>query len=157
MLPSTVLAPRRRLLLNLALLILLGLFVGWLVLVTRAPHAAASPPPHGPQSSALERATGVRFTRVVVVGDGGLVTVFYEVVDPERATRLQADRDHPPRLSSDARRGGTQRASIMRAGHQMRAGQTYYFVYENTKGAIRPGEHVDITYGGHTLREVPVL
>jgi hypothetical protein len=157
MLPSTVLAPRRRLLLNLALLILLGLFVGWLVLVTRAPHAAASPPSRGPQSSALERATGVRFTRVVVVGDGGLVTVFYEVVDPERATQLQADRDHPPRLSSDARRGGTQRASIMRAGHQMRAGQTYYFVYENTKGAIRPGEHVDITYGGHTLREVPVL
>jgi hypothetical protein len=45
----------------------------------------------------------------------------------------------------------------MRAGHLMRAGQTYYLVYENTNGAIRSGEHVTITYGGQSLRHVPVL
>ena len=110
-----------------------------------------------PRSADFENLTGVRISRVAVVGDGGLVTVFYVVLDPEKATRFQADRDHPPRLSSEARDGGTQRASIMRAGHAMRAGQTYYLVYENTADALRPGETMSLTYGGTTLRHVPVL
>ena len=45
----------------------------------------------------------------------------------------------------------------MRAGHQMRAGQTYYLVYENTGGAIRAGEQTTVSYGGSSLRHVPVL
>ena len=105
----------------------------------------------------MEKLTGVRFSRVAVVGDGGLVTVFYIVVDPEKATRFQADRNHPPHLTSEDRRGGTSRSSIMRAGHLMRAGQTYYLVYENTRGAIRSGEEISISYGGITLRHMPVL
>ena len=110
-----------------------------------------------PRSQALEELTGVRFSRVAVVGDGGLLTVSYVVLDPERATAFQADRDHPPLLTSEAREASTQRVSIMRAGHQMRAGQTYYLVYENTDGAIRSGEQTTVSYGGSSLRHVPVL
>lgn len=146
---------RSRLLLNLALTALLVLVAFYAYLL---PHPASS---HAstvvPESAALEAGTGVRFSRVAVVGDQGLVTLFYVVLDSEKATAFQADREHPPRLASESRKGGTQRASIMRAGHAMRAGQTYYLVYQNTDGAIRSGERVSITYGGLTLRHVPVL
>jgi hypothetical protein len=146
---------RRRLLLNLGLAAVLVLVLAYVVLRPDGPEGTAGAAV--PQSTQLEDLTGVRFSRVAVVGDGGLVTLFYVVLDAERATAFHADREHPPRLVSEARKGGTQRASIMRAGHQMRAGQTYYFVYENTAGSIRPGERVTISYGGLSLAHVPVL
>ena len=149
--------PRFRLpLLANVVLVLLVLVLGGLVVTSlRGPAAVGSTAV--PQSAALERATGVRFSRVAVVGDGGLLTVSYVVLDPERATAFQADRDHPPLLTSEAREASTQRVSIMRAGHQMRAGQTYYLVYENTAGALEGGEKVTLTYDGVSLRHLPVL
>ena len=146
---------RGRGLLNLGLAVLV-ILVGSL-LVVRGLDPVAHHAPTRPRSTAMEKLTGVRFSRVVVVGDGGLVTVFYIVVDPEKATRFQSDRAHPPHLASEDRRGGTSRSSIMRAGHLMRAGQTYYLVYENTRGAIRSGETISISYSGITLRHMPVL
>ncbi len=146
---------RTRLTANLVLALVGVLLVLYLVL---APHGGkAQADEHVPQSAAMEARTGVRFSRVAVVGDGGLLTVFYVVLDPEKATAFQADREHPPVLRSESRAGGTSRASIMRAGHQMRAGQTYYLVYENTDGAIRSGEQTTVSYGGSSLRHVPVL
>ena len=46
----------------------------------------------------MEAATGVRFSRVAVVGDGGLVMVEYVVLDVEKAVAFQADRAHVPTL-----------------------------------------------------------
>jgi hypothetical protein len=110
-----------------------------------------------PQSASMEQRLGVRFSRIAVVGDGGLITVSYVVLDSEKATVFQADRDHPPVLYSDARPLSTQRVSIMRNGHLMRPGATYYFVYENTRGALQPGETATIEYGGLRLSGFPVL
>lgn len=110
-----------------------------------------------PQSAAMESATGVRFSRVAVVGDGGLVMVEYVVLDVEKATAFQADRPHVPVLTSEAREGGTQRVSIMKPGHLIRAGQTYYLVYQDTGQAIRPGETITLRYRSHELHHVPVL
>lgn len=148
---------RGRVLLNLALVaVLVALAV---VLVTRlapqggATHASSSVP----RSAKLEAVTGVRISRVAVVGDGGLVTVFYVVLDPEKATRFQADRDHPPKLASEARDESTDRTSIMRTGHTMRPGQTYYLVYDNTGGSLQSGETMTLTYLGVSLHHVPVL
>ncbi|MDH2413970.1 hypothetical protein [Nocardioides sp. CER19] len=151
--PSTNLRPR--LLLNCGLAVVLALVLGYVLLRPHGPGGSAGAAV--PQSTQLESRTGVRFSRVAVVGDGGLVTLSYVVLDAEKASAFQADREHPPRLASEARHGGTQRASIMRAGHQMRAGQTYYFVYENTGGAIESGEQVTISYDGLSLEHVPVL
>jgi hypothetical protein len=60
-------------------------------------------------------------------------------------------------LRSEARNASTNRVSIMRQGHINRAGATYYFVYQNTGGALRAGEDVTIEYGGLRLEHVPVL
>jgi hypothetical protein len=110
-----------------------------------------------PQSAAIENEYGVRFSRIAVVGDGGLVTLTYVVLDSEKATRFQADVQHPPELKSEDRDGGTKRVSVMKQGHTLRAGQTYYLVYQNTKGALRHGEKATVQLGSLNLRQAPVL
>jgi len=110
-----------------------------------------------PQNAAMEKALGVRFSRVAVVADGGLITVSYVVLDPEKASRFQLDGAHPPVLHSEARGLSTQRVSLMKQGHTLRAGQTYYLVYQNTRGALKPNELVSIDSGALHLRHVPVL
>ena len=110
-----------------------------------------------PQNAAMEKALGVRFSRVSVVADGGLITVSYVVIDPEKASRFQLDGAHPPVLHSEARGLSTNRVSLMKQGHTLRAGQTYYLVYQNTRGALRPNEQVSIDAGALHLRHVPVL
>ena len=110
-----------------------------------------------PQNAALEDKLGVRFSRVAVVGDGGLVTVSYVVLDSEKASRFQTDQAHPPVLVSESRSESTKRVSLMRQGHDLRAGQTYYLVYQNTHAALRSGEQATIVEGDVHLVHVPVL
>lgn len=110
-----------------------------------------------PQSAAIETQYGVRFTRIAVVGDGGLITLTYVVLDSEKATRFQSDVQHPPELRSEKRDGGTKRVSVMKQGHTLRAGQTYYLVYQNTKGALQHSEKATIVVGSLNLQHVPVL
>lgn len=133
-----------------------AVLVGYIA-VTLLHAAPATVSTRVPQDPGMEQATGVRFSRVAVVGDGGLLTVDYVVLDVEKAAAFQADRAHVPALESEAREAGTRKVSIMKPGHLIRAGQTYYLVYENTAGALRPGETVTIRYRSHVLRHVPVL
>ncbi len=119
---------------------------------------ASEPAYRVPQSAAIEAAVGLRVSRVAVVGDGGLITLSYTALDVEKVQRFQEDRTQVPELLSEARSGGTKRASVMRqGGHNIRAGATYYFVYQNTKGAIQPGEQVTVVIGSLRLEHVPVL
>ncbi|MDQ1485532.1 MAG: hypothetical protein QOJ62_1225 [Actinomycetota bacterium] len=110
-----------------------------------------------PQSAAMEDQLGIRISSIAVVGDGGLITFTYVVLDAEKATRFQSDTAHPAALKSEARKGGTTRISVMKQGHTLKAGQSYYLVYQNTLGAIRHGEKVTISYGSLSLPHVPVL
>jgi hypothetical protein len=125
--------------------------------VSRASSGSRTAAAAVPESAALEAATGVRFSRVAVVADGGLITLSYVVLDAEKAQRFQSDTAHPPKLTSESRPLSTTRVSLMKQGHALREGQTYYLVYENTKGALRAGEKVGIGYGALTLAHVPVL
>jgi hypothetical protein len=110
-----------------------------------------------PSNAAMEAQLGVRFSRVSVVGDGGLVTVTYVVLDSEKASRFQADVAHPPVLVSEARKRSAKRVALMKQGHALRTGQTYYLVYQNTKGALRHGERTTIVDGALRLEHAPVL
>ncbi len=144
---------------TVAAVVVAGLVVTLLVYIlvsVRVPDPATPSTPF-PHDAAMERATGVQFSRVAVVGDGGLVMVEYVVEDVEKATAFQADRANVPTLTSESRSAATNRVSIMKPGHLIRPGQTYYFVYQNTAGALRSGELATITYLGHELTDVPVL
>lgn len=105
----------------------------------------------------LEQSAGIRFTRVAVVADGGLLEASYVVLDPEKATRFQSDRQHPPAIESEERAESTKRVALMKQGHQMRAGQSYYLVYNNSGGVVRSGETARIVYNGFVLEHVPVI
>ena len=147
--------PRR----GLVTLLVVSLVAGTLIYLAASlsrpePVTVDTPFPH---DAAMEKATGVQFSRVAVVADGGLVMVEYVVQDVEKATAFQADRAHVPMVSSQARNKATNRVSIMKPGHLIRAGQTYYLVYQNTDGALQPGERATLTYLGHDLTDVPVL
>ncbi len=110
-----------------------------------------------PTSAAMQQRLGVRFSRVAVVSDGGLITLSYVVLDSEKAARFQASQAHPPKLSSESRNLSTTRVSLMKQGHVLNPGQTYYLVYENTRDALRAGEYVTIQDAGMVLKHVPVL
>ncbi len=152
----TVERPRRvNRLVVLAAVLAIALVVG--ILVGLRVWSSADAAGTFPQSTAIEQQYGVRFSRIAVVGDGGLITLTYVVLDSEKATRFQSDVQHPPELRSEARDGGTKRVSVMKQGHTLRAGQTYYLVYQNTKGALRHGEQASILVGDLVLPHVPVL
>jgi hypothetical protein len=125
-------------------------------------RAALAPHPDNPDRSvpvnaAMQDRFGIRFSRAAVVADGGLITLSYVVLDGEKATRFQSDQAHPPKLSSESRHRSTSKVSLMKQGHVLNAGQTYYLVYQNTSRALRSGERVTITDGGLTLSHFPVL
>jgi hypothetical protein len=144
---------------SVALVLVVGLVAGAVIYLAsslRQPEPATIDTPF-PHDAAMERVTGVQFTRVAVVADGGLVMVEYVVQDVEKATAFQADREHVPTVSSQARDKATNRVSIMKPGHLIRAGQTYYLVYQNTDGALRSGEWAALAYRGQRLTDVPVL
>ncbi|MCU1678030.1 MAG: hypothetical protein JWM93_2788 [Frankiales bacterium] len=107
-----------------------------------------------PQNAAMESVLGVRFSRVAVIEDGGLVQLSYVVLDPEKAQRFQAQQLSPPVIKS---RGiSLTRVALMKQGHDLRPGQTYYLVYQNTKGAVRSGDHVQLDEAELQLTDVPV-
>ena len=109
-----------------------------------------------PQSSAMEAKLGVRFTRAAVVADGGIVELRYTVLDAEKASKFQSDTHHPPVLHSEKRGGDVYRAALMKQGHELRPGQSYYILYLNNKRSIRSGEDLSIDAGGGHLAHVPV-
>jgi hypothetical protein len=128
-----------------------------LALSLRGGSADASKPYHVPQSASLESKLGIRFVQAAVVADGGLVEVRYTVLDAGKATTFQNDVHHPPILKS-AKRGkyALYRTALMKQGHSLRAGQTYYILYLNNHEAVRSGETLEIDAGGGRLLNVPV-
>jgi len=129
-----------------------GIAVGGYALARPAPRSTTMP-----QSAAMESQLGVRFSRVAIVGDGGLITLTYVVLDSEKAQRFQSNTAHPPALHSESRNRQTTRVSLMKQGHALRDGQTYYLVYENSRGALKSGERATIVDGSLRLKHVPVL
>lgn len=119
--------------------------------------ATAAGRPDMPTSAAVESKTGVRFEHAKVVADGGIVELDYTVLDVNKATAFQNDVHHPPVLSSERRSGNPlYRTALMKQGHQLRPGQTYYVLYLNNHGEVRSGETLKIDVGGARLAGVPV-
>jgi hypothetical protein len=110
-----------------------------------------------PHSSAMEAKLGIRVVQAAVVADGGLVELRYTVLDTGRATTFQNDVHHPPVLRGSKHQGTPlYRTALMKQGHDLRPGQTYYILYMNNRGAVHPGDTLEIDAAGVTLANVPV-
>jgi len=92
-----------------------------------------------------------------VVGGGGLVELTYTVLDPEKATTFQSDTKHPPTLyRSGDRANPVDQSALMKQGHNLRPGQTYFILYENTHGILKTGDTAEIHSKAGTLADFPV-
>jgi hypothetical protein len=109
-----------------------------------------------PVNSRFEAATGIRITRIAVVGDGGLVDVRFIVLDPQKAHSFIGDSDHttngrsklpPPTMRNAKRQALLAQVASMHAHTEFRAGQTYFLIYLNPSGKIHVGDTLDITGG----------
>jgi hypothetical protein len=110
-----------------------------------------------PHSASMEAKLGIRFTQAAVVADGGLIELRYTVLDTGKATTFQNDVHHPPVLKGYKRsKEALYRTALMKQGHNLRAGQTYYILYMNNHNSVRSGESLEIDAGGVILANVPV-
>lgn len=103
----------------------------------------------------LER-SGVRVVRVAATGGGGLLDLRFQVVDPDRAAAVH-DAETPPALV-DERTGGAIAGLLMGHTHhgRLKAGVTYYLVFENPGSLVRRGDRVSVVLGAARLEHVLV-
>jgi hypothetical protein len=138
----------------LVLTLTLGLLVaaGWRF----TGGADASPRYDVPHDGAMESSLGVRFTQAALVADGGIVELRYTVLNTEKASAFQNDVHHPPTLTSERSGKVAYRTALMKQGHELRAGQSYYVLYLNNGNGIKRSDKIAIATGKHKLAHVPV-
>jgi hypothetical protein len=118
--------------------------------------AGAAPDYRVPHDGQMENALGIRFTQAAVVADGGLIELRYVVLDAQKGSTFQNDTKHPPLLKNERSGKTAWRAALMKQGHELRPGQSYYILYLNNANAIKRGDNIEIQAGPHRLAHVRV-
>jgi hypothetical protein len=121
---------------------------------------SVDPPPgwQRPSVSAagLAERSGVRLIRVAVTGDGGLLDLRYQVVDPDKAVTVH-ESPTPPAII-DERTGLVLNRLLMGHAHhgQLKAAVSYYLVFENTGNWVHRGSEVTVLLGNAQVEHVVV-
>jgi hypothetical protein len=104
----------------------------------------------------FERLSGVRIVRVAISGDGGLVDLRYQVIDPTAADSIH-DPDSPLELV-DERTGVVVNELFMGHAHhgQLKVAQTYYLIFNNPGTLLRTGTRVTVQLGAARVAHVAV-
>lgn len=105
-------------------------------------------------AAGLAQRSGVRITHVAITGNGGLVDLRYQVVDADKAAVIH---EVSPELV-DETTGAVVNQLFM--GHQhkglLRAGQTYYLIFQNPGNLVQRGTRVTVELGGRRVPHVTV-
>jgi hypothetical protein len=131
-----------------------ALFAGS-VLANQAASAVGGNAPM-PISRQVEASSGIRVLGAHVVGSGGIVEITYQVLDPTRAAIVEGDVAKTPKLTKQGSGDTLQNTAAMRHGHTMRPAGTYFLLYYNQDGVVKPGDKIDVTIAGTILTGVPV-
>jgi hypothetical protein len=132
-----------------------GALLAGSVLMDNASEAATSKT-KVPQSRQMEAKTGIRVLSAHAVGDGGIVDVRYQVLDPLKASIVEGDPTKTPALK-DVRNGAVLTdTAAMRHGHAQRPAGTYFLLYFNKGGVVKSGDFINVSIAGLTLNNVPV-
>lgn len=138
-------------------LLLVGAACGLAVAGTLVAQAGQGPQrPAMPQNARVEAASGVRFERVTLAADTGLIDVRYTVLDSTKARKWAADTNEPPVIKNNRNQRLFDRVAAMRDSHELRSGQTYYLIYLNSNGGVKRGDAIDVRIAGTTLTGVTV-
>lgn len=105
----------------------------------------------------LTARNGIDVDLIAVTAAHGLVEFRYQVVDPDKATRILHDADLAPTLV-DEDSGATLRMSSPphKHGGELRLGGTYFFLMANSHGALHRGSHVTLVMGGSRVEHLEV-
>ena len=150
-----------------ALLVAAGIAAGAAVAVAATmfmgflPHRATSAVPVSWQRPAVSGADlvqkgGVRLVRLSVSGDGGLLDLRYQVIDPDKAAALHAA-GTPPAIVDESS-GLVLDQLLMGHSHNgpMKPAVTYYLVFDNPGGWVHRGSRVAVLLGGVQVDHVRV-
>ncbi len=132
-----------------------GALLAGSVMMDNASEAATSKT-KVPQSRQMEAKSGIRILSAHAVGDGGIIDVRYQVLDPLKASIVEGDPTKTPALK-DVRNGAVLTdTAAMRHGHAQRPAGTYFLLYFNKGGVVKSGDFINVTVAGLTLKNVPV-
>jgi hypothetical protein len=94
----------------------------------------------------IEDKWGIRITQVVATADGGLVDLRYQITDPDKAVFLYDDLANFPKIVTA---DGVEIAiNNLSHEHDLEFGRTYFVIYRNVAGAVKPGGLVTVSVGG---------
>jgi hypothetical protein len=136
-----------------------GVLVLWLPQRSNS-QPSANPPPQWQRPSVaapgLAERSGVRLVRVAVTGDGGLLDLRYQVVDPSKAVAVH-EAQTPPAII-DERTGLVLNRLLMGHAHHgvLKPAVSYYLIFENTGNWVRRGSEVTVLLGNAQVEHVVV-
>jgi hypothetical protein len=139
----------------IALVLLAVLAAGLWMLASRGARQAAENVPM-PVSAAIEDKYGVRISQVAVTADGGMVDLRYVLLDPNKAASFGDDEASTPVLVPQGGKVVVSKTALMPHKDTLHAGVTYFLLYHNAAGAIKPQTYVNIELGDLRLDNVPV-
>jgi hypothetical protein len=101
----------------------------------------------------LEEQYGIRVTLIAVTAAGGMVDLRIKVLDAEKANKLLGNHANMPTLLPD----GSNRRLGTTGSHRMKlfSGKTYYMLYGNALGVVKPGTPVSVAFGNLILPPIP--
>ena len=141
--------------LSLLLPILVLALVGGFLAARLWPAAPpALDPAITPINSEIEARWGIRITQIGVTADGGMVDFRYIVLDPDKALAMLQDLKNLPTLTAEDSGMVVSSAALMAPKHNLTAGRTYFLLYRNTRGAIKPGGAVSVVFDDLRLEHV---
>jgi hypothetical protein len=103
--------------------------------------------------AAIEDKWGIRITHIAVLADGGLIDFRFQVLDPDKASPLFDLATRPIMIVETT---GKKVDSLYHPphGHNIVAGQSQYFIYNNNGNAIQSGSSVSVVLGDMRLEHV---
>ncbi len=97
---------------------------------------------HTATASEVEARYGIQVLMLGVTAEGGLIDLRYRVTDPAKANVL-LDIDHRPQLIAEDS-GAVLTRHIRPEVKELETGRVYFFLFANTRNAIRPGSQVSV-------------
>lgn len=99
---------------------------------------------------------GIRITQVAVTGEGGLIDLRYQIIDPNKAAALH-DADTPPAVV-DEETGAVANDLFMNHAHSgpYAFGETYYLIFDNPGNLIQRGGYVSVLLANTEVDHVRV-
>jgi hypothetical protein len=68
------------------------------------------------------------------------------VLDPDKALTMMQDVNNLPVLVAENKNAWINSAALMSAKHNLKPGITYFLLYRNTGGAIKPGTPITVYF-----------